>query len=96
MTPDDPVGIPGDDPDYVVVDDGFSIVNEFAGVTIRKVQTRNGQRLEIQAPLKELVVRLDAVVLEAMTHQTPEDFSVLLGVELDEGSPSENARADGD
>lgn len=73
---------------YEAIDGGFSVVNEFAGVTVRKVMTRNGQRLEVRAPLKESVVRLDAVVLEALTYHSPEDFSSMLDVTLGAHEPS--------
>jgi hypothetical protein len=41
------------------------VANEFATVTVRKVQTRNGERLEIRSG--ENSVRLDAIALEALT-----------------------------
>lgn len=43
------------------------ISNEFATVVVRKVQTRNGERLEITAPGSGRSVRLDALVLESLT-----------------------------
>jgi hypothetical protein len=41
------------------------ISNEFATVTVRKVSTRNGARLEIRSGDKS--VKLDAIALEALT-----------------------------
>lgn len=41
------------------------IANEFATVTVRKVETRNGERLEIRSG--ENAIRLDAIALEALT-----------------------------
>lgn len=43
------------------------ISNEFATVTVRKVRTRNGERLEIRSPAQERFVRLDALALESLT-----------------------------
>lgn len=61
-----------------VVDSQMQIGNEFALVRIRKILTRNGERLEIEAPKLGHVIRLDAVALEALTWQEPELFSRLL------------------
>lgn len=47
------------------------ITNEFATVVVRKVQTRNGERLEITAPSSGRRVRLDALVLESLTWSDP-------------------------
>ena len=43
------------------------VANEFATVTVRKVLTRNGERLEIASLGRESAVRLDAIALEALT-----------------------------
>lgn len=43
------------------------VANEFAAVAIRKVHTRNGERLEIRSLQHEHSVRLDALALEALT-----------------------------
>lgn len=48
-------------------DDGLVIANEFAAVVVRKVATRNGERLEIRSLGKDTVIRLDAMALEALT-----------------------------
>ena len=53
----------------------IQISNEFADIRIRKVYTRNGERLQIEAPRRIL---LDAVQLEALTWQTPDTFSQFL------------------
>lgn len=45
------------------------VSNEFATVTVRKVRTRNGERLEIRSG--ERSVRLDAIALEALTWSDP-------------------------
>lgn len=43
------------------------VSNEFAAVSIRKVMTRNGERLEIRSLGHERAIRLDALALEALT-----------------------------
>ena len=43
------------------------ISNEFASVDVRKVATRNGERLQIRSLGKQTSVRLDAIALEALT-----------------------------
>jgi hypothetical protein len=60
------------------VGDPQPIANEFAYVEVCKVQTRNGERLEIVAPKLEYRVLLDPVQLESLTWQTPETLSRLL------------------
>lgn len=48
------------------------VANEFAAVAVRKVATRNGERLEIQSlGNRENVIRLDALALEALTWSNP-------------------------
>lgn len=47
------------------------ISNEFATVVVRKVQTRNGERLEIVAPGSGRSVHLDSLVLESLTWSDP-------------------------
>ncbi|TPG32567.1 dihydrodiol dehydrogenase [Mycobacterium hodleri] len=59
-------------------DEGFSIVNEFGGVFVRKVHTRNGERLQITAARLGYETRLDALQLEAISWQKPEFFSQLM------------------
>lgn len=48
-------------------DEVIIISNEFATVTIRKVRTRNGERLEIRSAAQDRSIRLDAIALEALT-----------------------------
>lgn len=43
------------------------VANEFAAVTVRKVATRNGERLEITSLGQDRAIRLDALALEALT-----------------------------
>ena len=55
-----------------------NIANEFAEVFCRRVETRNGMRLEITSPRMGTTIRLDALELESLTWQTPEVFSEFL------------------
>lgn len=55
-----------------------TISNEFAHVLVRKVWTRNGERLEIVAPKMGRQIRLDPIELESLTWQTTETFSGFL------------------
>jgi hypothetical protein len=64
------------------VTDWVEIGNEFASVCVRKVLTRNGARLEVSSPRRNLNVYLDSTVLEALTWQTPESLSILLETPL--------------
>ncbi|WP_083441189.1 hypothetical protein [Nitriliruptor alkaliphilus] len=54
------------------------IANEFAEVVVRRIQTRNGVRLEIRSPRMDSSIRLDALELESLTWQDPEVFSGFL------------------
>ncbi len=54
------------------------IANEFADVVIRKVETRNGMRLDIWSPKRGSRVLLDAVALDCLSFQEPELISQLL------------------
>lgn len=54
------------------------IANEFAEVTVCRVETRNGVRLEICSTRQGRTVRMDALELEALTWQEPAFFSALL------------------
>ena len=65
-----------------VLADEFSVINEFGAAYIRKIHTRNGERLEISAPRMGYSVQLDALVLEALTWQPAEFFSALLETPL--------------
>lgn len=59
--------------------DGRAVVaNEFAMVTVSKVQTRNGERLEIASPRLGFCIRLDAMELESLSWQSKEVFSRFL------------------
>jgi len=54
------------------------IANEFADVVVRKVDTRNGVRLELWSPRRGTCIRLDAVALDAISYQDPEFITGLL------------------
>jgi hypothetical protein len=59
------------------------ISNEFASILIRKVSTRNGERLEIESPGLGLLIKLDALQLESLTWQNSDFFSMLLANPLE-------------
>jgi len=59
-------------------DEPIIIANEFVDVEVRRVHTRNGVRLEIHSPRRGTTIRLDAMVLDALTWQDPEVFSEML------------------
>jgi hypothetical protein len=54
------------------------IANEFADVVLRKVETRNGMRLDIWSPRRGTRIRLDAVALDCLSFQQPELITELL------------------
>ena len=56
----------------------ITIANEFAEVRSRKVFTRNGERLEIDAFRRNSLIQLDAVELESLSWQSHETISKLL------------------
>jgi hypothetical protein len=57
----------------------ITVANEFAEVQIRKVKSKNGERLEIVSPKLGYAVQLDALVLESLTWQrSPYAFSRFL------------------
>lgn len=59
-------------------DGPISVGNEFTSVEVRKVLTRNGERLEISSPRLGYSIRLDPLELESLTWQDTETFSLLL------------------
>ncbi len=62
-----------------MADDGWiQVANEFTTSRVRKVLTRNGERLEIHSPKLGTTILLDPLELESLTWQTPETFSRLL------------------
>lgn len=59
-------------------DQTIDVVNEFATVKVRKVWTRNGERLEIASPRLGYAIHLDALALESLTWQTMQTFTNFL------------------
>jgi hypothetical protein len=60
----------------------IELINEFATVRVRKVETRNGARLEIASQRLGYSIQLDAIALESLTWQPMETFSRLLETPL--------------
>lgn len=58
--------------------DAVELANEYAAVTVRKVETGNGVRLEIVSPRLGRGIRLDPIELETLTWQSHETFSEFL------------------
>ena len=59
------------------------IGNEFTGVQVRKVWTKQGERLELLVPRSGRRVLLDAMQLEILAAQDPEKFTELFAARLD-------------
>ncbi|MGQ9410961.1 hypothetical protein [Mycolicibacterium gilvum] len=59
--------------------DALNVANEFAEVVVRRVTTRNGARLLIQAPKSAQWVSLDALEIEALTWQNPATLAAMVG-----------------
>ena len=55
--------------DEVEILEQTTIVNEFTGVTVRKLSTKNGERLEVESMRLGFRIRLDALGLEALSWQ---------------------------
>lgn len=55
-----------------------TLSNEFATVVVRKIDTRNGQRIEIESPKLSRSIRLDPLELESLTWQEHGVFSEML------------------
>ena len=71
-----------DDPTVARLGEPFGIANEFTGVTVQKVRTRNGERLELITPRTGQRVLLDAMQLEIITTLEPAKFSELFARHL--------------
>ena len=54
------------------------IANEFADVVVRKIETRNGMRLDIWSPRRGTRVLLDAVALDCLSFQEPDLITEML------------------
>jgi hypothetical protein len=55
-------------------EEAIEIANEFAFVHVRKVHTRNGERLEIESPRRGSLIRLDPLELEVIACQDDESL----------------------
>lgn len=62
--------------------ESFGVANEFTGVVVRKVMTRNGERLELTTPKFGYRVLLDAMQLEVISTLAPEKFNELFARNL--------------
>ncbi|WP_327579048.1 dihydrodiol dehydrogenase [Streptomyces sp. NBC_00145] len=62
--------------------ESLRIANEFTDVRVRKVWTRQGERLELSVPKKGYRILLDAMQLEIVAAQEPEKFTELFAVNL--------------
>lgn len=80
----------GDEQDDGIIKQGdqFSVANEFTGAALRKVWTRQGERLEVTVPKKGYRILLDAMQLEIVAAQDPKRFTELFAIKL--GSAEEN------
>lgn len=66
------------------------ISTDSAGVRLRRVRLRNGYRLEIHSPAADTRVLLDALLLESLSWQSPEELARSLR------SPHERADSQGE
>lgn len=58
-------------------DPTIRVENDYSRITIRKVRTRCGERVEIESPATGHSIRLDPMELEGLTWQPKEMFSKL-------------------
>ena len=66
------------DEDVLSGSDPVEFANEYATVQVRRVNTRNGVRLEIVSPALGRGIRLCPLELETLTWQSHETFSKFL------------------
>jgi hypothetical protein len=62
-----------------VSDDEITLANEFARVTVRRVDTRNGSRLLITDPQSGRSISLDVLEVEALTRQNARTLAAMVG-----------------
>ncbi|WP_156689311.1 dihydrodiol dehydrogenase [Mycobacterium sp. Marseille-P9652] len=55
------------------------LANEFAEVEVRRVDTRNGSRLEVRSPRTGRSITLDPLEVEALTRQNPRTLAAMVG-----------------
>ncbi len=60
-------------------DDEITLANEFARVTVRRVDTRNGSRLLITDPQSGRSISLDVLEVEALTRQNARTLAAMVG-----------------
>lgn len=84
------VGLESDADGLVRGSEPFGIGNEFTGVLVRKVWTKQGERLELRVPRTGGRILLDAMQLEILTAQDPERFSELFATQLDANDGGES------
>jgi len=70
----------------------IGIANEFTGVVVQKMLTRNGERLQVTVPKSGYRILLDAMQLEIISTLTPEAFTDLIARRL--GSREDADRQD--
>ncbi|MET7845531.1 dihydrodiol dehydrogenase [Streptomyces sp. NPDC005356] len=68
--------------------ESFGIGNEFTGVQVRKVWTRQGERLELFVPKRGYRILLDAMQLEIIAAQEPGRFSELFAISFGAEEPA--------
>lgn len=59
-------------------DEPIELANEFAAVTVRRVETRNGVRLRIESARLRRAIDLDPLELESLTWQSHDVFTGFL------------------
>ena len=77
-----------------VVEFETMITNEFTSVRVRKVQTGNGERLELDSMRLPHSIRLDALVLESLTWRTVLELGEGLETPFGPGVEGEDAVPD--
>ena len=68
----------------------FGIGNEFTGARVRKVRTRQGERLEVFIPKNSTRILLDAMQLEILAEQDATLFTTLIASRLDQQQSSDH------
>ena len=77
---------------YIEIAEETEISGDDATVTVRRIRTPKGERLEVRAG--EDVLRADALGLESLSWQDPDVFEDFLGHEYDLAARSESAADD--
>lgn len=57
----------------------FEVGDEFAGVQVRKVSTRNRELLQLWVPARNHTILFDATLSEILSAQDADEFSALFG-----------------